>query len=335
MSSEGVSPKPRSHTDGPSLEKLSRSQLFPSPCCLLPPGGRSCCWFENMLKFLIRKVCRPGYDWDGPSVPPRRPDMSEPPVAPAPEGDGRSWGPWDHGLCRAPGLPGAAFPLPWAASAGLPRTTAQPLGWQRPISCGKHPPRVTNTIGPCRQGQSHNVLFSNALSRCSQAFRTEKKDLCPPPALVQGGGHQQSSSGKHLGLFCPAQPVPLAEPGWRCRHCRVSCQRWHGCVCRVGPRRAGQGGSSMGEVAHPAEDTEGWLLAGLRDPAWAQVTLTLGTAPHGTSAVGMETGGCQDERRGTGIPRERAEVWSRWDGAGRSTGRCSGEQGWRGAGGRC
>jgi len=91
----------------------------------------------------------------------------------------------------------------------------------------------------------------------------------------------------------------------------------------------------MGEVAHPAEDTEGWLLAGLRDPAWAQVTLTLGTAPHGTSAVGMETGGCQDERRGTGIPRERAEVWSRWDGAGRSTGRCSGEQGWRGAGGRC
>lgn len=72
MRSKGGSPKPHSHINGPSLK------TSPLPTLPLPTWRMGCFQVENMLNFLIREVCSSGSGWDGPSLHPHHPDLSEP-----------------------------------------------------------------------------------------------------------------------------------------------------------------------------------------------------------------------------------------------------------------
>lgn len=115
LRNKGGSPKPHSHINGLSLETC------PLPTLPLPTWRMGCFQIENMLNFLIRKVCSSGSGWDGPSLYPPHPALSEPWWVGDPGGIGTTW-------AARSSLPSAVGCTSQASPAVLPLLTAQPPG---------------------------------------------------------------------------------------------------------------------------------------------------------------------------------------------------------------
>lgn len=142
---------------------------------------------------------------------------------------------------------------------------------------------------------------------------------------MPGGGREQSSSGNQLVLSRPAESDEL---GWRCEHQHLPPALrvpWGPLWAGAGRQQRG-GGSQLGtpsSLSWSQASTGGWIPAGLG------VTLPRHESPPALGAPGglpmapelwgwslpSLIGGVRMKRRGTSIPRERAEARSRWDGA--------------------
>lgn len=144
---------------------------------------------------------------------PPAPDVPAPPGNVTPRALGR-------GLCHVPMLQGALVGcIGWASrgdcatiSCDKPHQTPRP--GPQPHAPVVFPLVQLGTSLPCSKVTCPCPLPP---ARCFQAFGV-KKNLCPLPALVQGGHYKQTSSGKWLWLSLTSQSAQARGVGSSMSH---------------------------------------------------------------------------------------------------------------------